>query len=236
MGLDRATLARLFIRGEGLEIGALHNPMPLPSGVRVHYVDRLPVEELRRHYPELAHERLVPVEILEDGERLTSIPDESQDFVIANGFLEHCENPLGALVTFTRVLKPGGILFLAVPDKRFTFDRDRPVTPLEHLWSDYIGRPARPRREAFEEWTRLVYKIQDEAARRRRTDELEAMNYSIHHHVWTETEILELLVGVQRRLGLDLNVLAISRWGYELDIVLCKGTAEGSALRPGTSR
>ena len=32
---------------------------------------------------------------------------------------------------------PGSILYLAVPDKRYTFDADRPVTPTDHVLRDY---------------------------------------------------------------------------------------------------
>ncbi len=37
----RDLVARLYIAGEGLEIGALNGPLPLPEGVHVRYVDRL---------------------------------------------------------------------------------------------------------------------------------------------------------------------------------------------------
>ena len=40
-----------------------------------------------------------------------------------------------------RVLKSNGVLYLALPDKRFTFDQDRPVTPYEHLKRDYFESP-----------------------------------------------------------------------------------------------
>src|SRR5207249_5036937 len=51
---SREAIARRYLRGTGIEIGALHNPLRLPRGVDVRYVDRMTVPELRRHYPELA--------------------------------------------------------------------------------------------------------------------------------------------------------------------------------------
>ena len=36
-----------WLHGEGIEIGALHNPLEVPAGARVTYVDHLPVERLR---------------------------------------------------------------------------------------------------------------------------------------------------------------------------------------------
>jgi hypothetical protein len=90
-----------YLHGEGIEIGALHNPLEVPRSARVGYVDHLPVEELREHYPGLADEPLVEVDVVvdvvDDGERFSTIGDATQDFVIANHFLEQCEDPLGAL-------------------------------------------------------------------------------------------------------------------------------------------
>lgn len=128
----RYALAKAFIQGSGVEIGALHQPLPLHSGARVRYVDRMDVAGLRAQYPELHGYKLVPVEIVDDGEKLNTLKNESQDFIIANHFLEHTQNPLGTIERFMQVLKPGGCLYMAVPDKRWTFDVDRPVTPLDH--------------------------------------------------------------------------------------------------------
>jgi len=55
----RRRLARLYLHGSGIEIGALHMPLWIPPGVTVRYVDRLDLDGLRGHYPELAGERLV---------------------------------------------------------------------------------------------------------------------------------------------------------------------------------
>ncbi len=38
-----------------------------------------------------------------------------------------------AIVNFLRVLRDGGIIFLAVPNRRSTFDRVRPLTEVNHL-------------------------------------------------------------------------------------------------------
>ena len=43
-------------------------------------------------------EPFVPVGCIDDGERLGKIADASQDFVIANHFLEHCQDPILALL------------------------------------------------------------------------------------------------------------------------------------------
>src|SRR5204863_5418011 len=144
-------------------------------------------------------EPLVGVDVIDDGERLDSFADGSQDFVIANHFLEHSEDPVGALASMLRVLRVGGILYLAVPDKRFTFDSKRPATPLEHVLEDHRNGPEVSRRPHFEEWARLVDDVPEPKVQAH-VEDLLARDYSIHFHVWTQVDALELLIALQREL------------------------------------
>ena len=41
-----------MLRGSGLEVGALHNPCPIPPGVRVVYVDAIAIEGIGGFFPE----------------------------------------------------------------------------------------------------------------------------------------------------------------------------------------
>jgi SAM-dependent methyltransferase len=202
----RESLAKKYLKGDGIEIGALYAPLKVPARARVKYVDRLPVQELRKQYPELKDNALVDVDIIDDGESLKNIPSASLDFVIANHFLEHCTNPIGAIETFLRVLKQEGILYMAVPDKRFTFDRGRSVTTLEHLLKDYRQGSEWGRPEHFKEWAELVDReFKDD--RTRDISILKSDYYSIHYHVWTSFDLLELLVFLRRQLNFDFELL-----------------------------
>lgn len=204
----RKLLAQEFIRGAGLEIGALHAPLWLPPGATVRYVDRMDVAGLRRHYPELDEQPLVPVDVIDDGERLETVAAVSQDFVIANHFLEHTQDPIGTIRCHLQVLKPGGVLYLAVPDKRWTFDKQRPVTALEHLYRDHEEGPAWSYLDHMREWAELV-NHQAGSARDPHVEMLVRANYSIHFHVWTQKELLEMLVDIRRRLGLPFEIEAL---------------------------
>jgi predicted SAM-dependent methyltransferase len=218
----RMRIAKRYLSGDGIEIGALHNPLPMPRAARVRYVDRFPVAELRSHYPELEHEPLVEVDVLDDGERLATIADSSLDFVVANHFLEHTQDPVGTLVNALRVLRPGGVFYLAVPDKRHTFDSDRPVTEFEHVLRDFDEGPEVSRREHFEEWARLVDRVPEDDVHRRAAQLME-QDYSIHFHVWTQREALELLTTSRERLDLDFEIELMERIEYEVVFVLRKG-------------
>lgn len=223
----RRSIAARYLSGSGIELGALHQPLATPPGVRVRYVDRIAEEGLRRQYPELSRLRLVPVDVVDDAERLAAFEDRSVDFVIANHLIEHTQDPIGALENWVRVVRPGGVVYLAVPDKRHTFDRDRPVTPLDHLIRDHAGRPEPSRRAHFEEWVRLVDHTPDEDVDSR-VEALLDMDYSIHFHVWTEMELLELLVHCRSREGIPFSIELFQRNGME-NIAVLRRTA---ALAP----
>jgi predicted SAM-dependent methyltransferase len=218
---NRREIAKRYLRGDGIEIGALHNPLEVPRSVRVRYVDHLTVDELRKHYPELADEPLVAVDIVDDGERLATIGDRTQDFVIANHFLEHCEDPIGALGHMIRVLRPGGVLYLAVPDKRYTFDADRPVTQTDHLLRDHREGPQASRRGHYEEWARLVDRVEEPEAH---ATALLERGYSIHFHAWTQNELLDLLRTTADELELDFDLELMLKNGLEVIFVLRKNT------------
>lgn len=206
----RAELTQ-HLHGRGIEIGALHKPLPIdnPKVDLIQYVDRLPIEELRQHYPELNDLPLVEPEILDEGGELSSIPDQSLDFIIANHLFEHLENPLRALEIWCRKLRPKGVIYLAVPDKRFTFDKDRDLTSIGHLLYDY-GAPPEERGELthqhYVETAEIIEKRVGEDAQQR-VESLESRNYSIHHHVWTYDSFLELLDYVIQERGIPLEII-----------------------------
>lgn len=180
------------LNGLGLEIGALHRPMTSHAGMRIHYADRLSVKDLRMHYPELNSVSLVEPDILDDAETLSTIADHSYDFLIAAHLIEHLRNPIFALKNWCRVVKQHGLIYLVVPDKRYTFDLPRPRTTIEHLILDY-ERPSPTRDfEHFLDYASFVGKQSGNAAIAE-AHSLSTRNYSIHFHVFLPEDILNLL-------------------------------------------
>jgi hypothetical protein len=204
----RPALARQFLRGAGLEIGALANPLRVPRSVAVTYVDRLDVPALRENYPELREQTLVPVDVIDDGEKLTRFAPGSQDFIIANHFLEHTQDPIGTLRRHLEILRLGGTLFLAVPEKRWTFDRDRPVTPLEHLYRDHAEGPVWSYLDHVSEVGRLSLRLTGEELETY-VARVQALDYPIHFHVWTRDSLQEMLSDLRHRLSLPFEVVAL---------------------------
>lgn len=109
--------------GLGIEIGAHGRRLP---GLRPVYVDRF------RQYAGAT----CPADVLADASALP-FRDRSLDYVACSHVLEHLPDPAGAIVEWHRALKPGGILYMVVPDRRLTFDRLRRRTPVAHLIEDF---------------------------------------------------------------------------------------------------
>src|SRR5207247_5221895 len=105
------------------------------------------------------------------------------------------------LASHLGVLRPGGVVFMAVPDQRHTVDAARPLPPLEHVSRDHAEGAGASRMPHYVEFVRSWERLDGEAAMAR-ARELEARDYSIHFHVWTPDTFAELLVHCQRQLGL----------------------------------
>jgi SAM-dependent methyltransferase len=127
------------VAGSGIEIGAFDSPCPVGDDVRVRYCDTWSAEQARQMFPELSSVDLQEPDVIVDLDRegLRPIGDESQDFVIMNHVIEHVANPIRCIEEIIRVLRPGGHLVIAAPDKRYTMDRARAITGWPHLLAEY---------------------------------------------------------------------------------------------------
>jgi predicted SAM-dependent methyltransferase len=229
----RAEFAFRYLSGDGLEIGGLHRPLTMPAKARVRYVDRMVAEELLESYDEeIIGRDLVEVDIVDDGETLATVAAASQDFIVANHFLEHTGDPIGTIGNHLRKLRPGGVLFYAVPDKRYSFDFRRQATTLDHMIRDHEEGPEVSRREHYDEWGNDVNGTDEERALPtwpQKGEEiarlLEGQDYSIHHHVWTEAGFLELLLYCRENLEESFALEAVARNGEEIVVVLRKAGA-----------
>ena len=214
-------LAHLHLHGDGIEIGALHRPQVVPARCDVRYVDRLSTAQLRAEYPELAQYELVDVDIVDDGETLATLPAASEDFVIANHFLEHCQDPIGTLANLVRVVRVGGVVQLTIPNKRGTSDAGRQTTTMHHLEADHLDCGAGSRHDHYVDWVHHVEGIVDPALAGVRVAQLEAKAESIHFHVFTELEVAELVATAHRHHGVPVELVHLARHGdQEITVVL----------------
>lgn len=72
--------------------------------------------------------------------------------------IEHTENVFKTIQHYLRVLKKDGILYYAMPDKRFIFDKNRKLTTYEHLKTAYLYGSENFRYEHFlDVWTNETF-------------------------------------------------------------------------------
>lgn len=194
----RERLAHRFIRGTGVEIGALQNPMPPPAGATVRYLDHLTLEQARAAFPELRDLKLVEPSIIDDAETLQSVEGQSQDFVIAGEVLEHTRDPIGALQNWLRVLKPRRFLYFSVPDRSNPFDRNRDVTSFEHLLLDHHSRATRSAEDErhYWDWTTSAHREMSPEEQKSFNAKLLAEGHRIHFHVFDRDLLEQLLAHV----------------------------------------
>lgn len=208
----RDRLSREFITGSGLEIGALYNPVSVKPGVQVKYVDWETTESMREQVRSMPHHHdapIVNVDIVDNGDTLASIEETSQDFIIANHFMEHVQDPIGTIMRHLDLLKPDGILYYGIPDKRFTFDRERPVTTLQHLIKDHEEGPAWSLMDHVNEYVALAENKTGIEGEERIAELLSLPKLGIHFHVWTIHEVTEMFTDLRKRYELPFIIEAI---------------------------
>jgi 2-polyprenyl-3-methyl-5-hydroxy-6-metoxy-1,4-benzoquinol methylase len=241
---DRQHFARQHLRGRGLEIGALHFPLPVPDGVVVRYVDKMTRQELIAKFPTLDATCVVEPTVIDDGFTLATVADASQDFVIANHVLEHGPNPLGALLAWIRVLRTGGTLFVTIPIAERCFDRGRDVTPVDHFFEDLRlhrandGEVLRQRDLAhYVEWL-TISKVATARERGEDPPRLDAKQIAekaehmlaekdeIHFHTFSPNTFRLLLRRFCAEFAPTLKVVGFGESGIEVIAVLVKGAVK----------
>jgi SAM-dependent methyltransferase len=133
---------------DGLEIGALSTPVLRPPHANIRFVDHADQATLRAKYandPNVAINDIVWVDAVWGDRTLAEcFPGERFDYVIASHVIEHVPDMIGWLSEIANVLRPGGRLILAIPDRRYTFDVLRRETSLADLIDSHFRGTRRP--------------------------------------------------------------------------------------------
>lgn len=138
-----------------------------------------------------------------DGGNLELIPDNSYDFILSCHSLEHMANPIKALEEWQRVIKNNSYILMIIPHKDNTFDRNRPITTLDHLKSDWKNDTKENDSTHFEEVILLHDLSLDagveskEQLENRTLDNIN--NRCVHHHVFNTPLVAKMvdLVGLK---------------------------------------
>lgn len=188
-------LAHAYCKGRGLEIGgAALNPFGLDT-LNVDFTKELTIfkrEEIKRCGT------FLPVDIEAPGD---AIPVESGsfDFVVSSHVLEHFVDPIQTLQEWYRIVKPGGILFMIVPHKERTFDKDRPRTTLQELIDRHAGHTElnQDTHEHFSIWITQ--------------DVLELVIYMNNHGLFEKPVVIEAVQDTDDKVGNGFTIVLRKR-------------------------
>jgi len=142
--MDRKEELRKYVSKtkRGIEIGPYHNPIvPKRLGfnsISLDIYDRATLRERAKKDPLIDWTEITLIEEPELVGSASNIKDlvttafgnERFDYIVSSHNLEHIPNPIQFLQGCEEVLNPGGVLSIAVPDRRCCFDFFRPVTTL----------------------------------------------------------------------------------------------------------
>lgn len=118
----------------GVEIGgSAHNGFGLNT-INVDYTDDMNTR-FKQEEIEMCGQAM-EVDVVSEGDALP-FPDKSFDFVISSHVLEHIYDPIKAVQEWERVAKK--YIYIIVPNKEKTFDRDKDDTPLQRLTERYLS-------------------------------------------------------------------------------------------------
>jgi SAM-dependent methyltransferase len=220
-----------------IEIGPSYNPIaPKADGWNTKTLDHTTREGLMSHYrgqPGVNVNRIEDVDFIWTGGYLTdAVPKALHgtfDAFIASHVIEHTPDLIGFLEAAAALLKPDGVVILAVPDKRYCFDYFQPLTTTGQLLAAHAERRSRhTRRIAFDH---VAYAVRNDGGgawgqhavgemgffhpieeARKLFDSISANDNYVDLHAWRFTPAsFELLLLELARLGAtDLRVESIT--------------------------
>ena len=183
-------------------------PFPVPDDVRIRYGDVRDRESLESYFK--SSEVKTGDEI--DAQTFAGLDAASFDFVVAAHVIEHLRDPIGSIIHAMRILKPGGVLVLVVPDLPRTFDRNRPETTMEHAVRDYRDGGVSTTRQGYEEHLRYVHPYltgeehpEHELQRQATESEKRWRELDVHFHAWTRDGFEMLLKAVAELAPFDIE-------------------------------
>ena len=204
---------RGIFEGKGLDLGPWHVPFETPMGT-TETVERYSLEDLKNVFhnlPENEFNNLPTPDYVSDFdfEFLKQFTNDSRDFIIASHLLEHLAQPFKLIHDIYRVLKPGGILMIALPDKRNTFDSKRELMNLSHFIEDIKQNLTIEDINHLKDYTVNVLNLKDDDLSREVIDSI--LQESYHVHAFTDYSFVTILNEMQKILGFGFELVSASK-------------------------
>lgn len=120
-----------YLIGQGYELGAGLVPSMFAQVQGLTVIDKRDVEELAVLFGETP-----PYDVMTYESARTA---PQKDFVTAHHVLEHCPDPIAALMQWIPLVRRAGTIFLSVPSCGNVCEAHREVTPMRHLLTDHLA-------------------------------------------------------------------------------------------------
>lgn len=145
---EKKITSALNLGGKGIEYGPLNRAILSKKYYNISYVDYADRASLSAHYgnnPDVDVSLIPEIDIVTGGKLISEfLPEESIDYVVASHVMEHVPDLLGWLESNLRVLKLGGRIAVAFPDKRYCFDLKRKNSTISDVMAAYLERRTKP--------------------------------------------------------------------------------------------
>ncbi|MDR1704532.1 MAG: class I SAM-dependent methyltransferase [Clostridiales bacterium] len=140
---------RAFInetKGPILEIGPFTDPFLKKGVYDVSYADIRSKDEIYEHYlphklypPELLYQGIVPIDYVIKDTYKNAVEGKRFSLIFSSHVIEHVDDIIAHFKDLWDILEEGGYIALVVPDKRYTFDHFREVTPFRDMIDVYLS-------------------------------------------------------------------------------------------------
>jgi hypothetical protein len=203
---------------EGLEIGPLSRPIVNKSDrTQIYYVDYASSEKLKEVYQNdsfVKIDEIVETDFIWGEKTLPELINGKRfNYIIASHVIEHVPDLIGWLMELAEVLEDNGILSLAIPDKRYTFDYLRELSSPGMILDAYIRHLRRPSPQAIFDYMALSCALDpadawagkidrknlkpastlEEAFYAAHQSAIDTLYHDAHVNIFTPTRFLELL-------------------------------------------
>jgi len=196
--------------GDGLEVGAFEHPANIPANCNVEYLDVLTPQAAKLVFPELKDRELKEVDHIVDLnlDALSKFGATKYDFVIINHVLEHLVNPIFIIEDILRIIKVNGLLVLAIPDKEFTFDRNRPLTNFKVLKEKYDNKATDNSIYDYLDMAKFVHPEFMKLPKKELETKLESFkNRREHLNIWNSKTFKMFIEEVINLLGVNITCI-----------------------------
>ena len=143
MNRNEIILSQINDGGRGIEIGPSYNPTAAKKdGYNVQIIEHMSQEDLIQKYKKMniQTDAIEEVDYVWSGSPYSVLTGKEKyyDWIIASHVIEHTPDLIGFLVECDSILKDSGVLSLAIPDKRYTFDHFRHLSGISRIIDNHL--------------------------------------------------------------------------------------------------